>query len=94
MVFKVICKTYLISIPKLPDYAFSNDWWVVPEGTCLPPEFTISKDSTNGKFRGHYIIRALTDIHIEVWKTTLKEWAEKNAINIKDYKSEQEQQNV
>lgn len=74
-----------LSMFDSPNYSFGPDWWVVPIGTKLPPGFTISKDLTDGKFRGHYTIRSLSNIHIDKWKAALKEWAEEHAVHIKDY---------
>lgn len=76
-----------LSLFNSPNFAFGQDWWVVPKGTPLPPGFTISKDLTDGKFRGHYTIRSLSDIHVDIWKRTLKMWAEEHAVNLKDYKA-------
>jgi hypothetical protein len=75
-----------LSLFNTPNYGFGSDWWVIPAGTQLPPEFTLSKDLTDGKFRGHYTIRALLDMQPAVWKKTLADWADKHAVHIKEYK--------
>ena len=41
---------------------YGPDWWVIPVGTQLPKEFTVTKDKTN---------RALEDTHESVWKQKL-----------------------
>lgn len=69
-----------------PNYEFGADWWVVPAGTILPPEFTLSKDLTDGKFRGHYTIRALVDMQETAWKRKLSDWADKYAVHVNQYK--------
>jgi len=78
-----------LSLFNAPDFSFGPDWWVVPAGTRLPDGFTISKDLTNGRFRGHYTIRALVDIHESVWKRKLAAWADEHAIHIKEYRKAQ-----
>ncbi len=75
-----------LSLFNNPNYGFGQDWWVIPLGTKLPPEFTLSKDLTDGKFRGHYTIRALFDMHESTWKRKLSDWADRHAIHIKQYK--------
>ena len=87
---KIDCKTGGLSLFNAPNYSFGNDWWVVKEGTQLPLGYTISKDATNGKFKGHYTIRSMKDIHIEEWKRVLGEWASKNAIHISNISNKQE----
>lgn len=77
-----------LSLFNQPNFAFGSDWWVLAKGTKLPAGFTISKDHTNDKFKGHYTIRSLHNIHIEQWKRVLKEWAEENAVHLKQYKKE------
>ena len=72
-----------------PDFSFGPDWWVIPAGTKLPEGFTVSKDLTDGKFRGHYTIRSLTDIHESVWKQKLAAWADKYATHINEYRKAQ-----
>ena len=42
----------------------------------------------NGKFKRHYSIRSSHNIHIDQWKRVLREWAEENAIHLKEYKKE------
>lgn len=74
-----------LSLFNKPNYSFGNDWWVIPNGTKLPPEFTLSKDLTDGKFRGHYTIRALVDMPLDVWKEKLVKWADDNAVHIKQF---------
>ncbi len=75
-----------LSLFSIPNYSFGPDWWVVPAGTILPPEFTLTKDLTDGKFRGHYTIRARQDMPLIVWKQKLVEWADKYAIHIDKYR--------
>lgn len=75
-----------LSLFDTPDFTFGQDWWVIPAGTELPEGFTLTKDHTNGKFKGHYTIRSLADIHESTWKQTLAEWADKYAIHINEYK--------
>ena len=74
-----------LSLFDMPNYRFGPDWWVIPAGTILPPEFTLTKDLSDGKFRGHYTIRARTDMHIDVWKRKLIEWADNHAVHINEY---------
>jgi len=74
-----------LSMFNSPNYGFGNDWWVIPAGTQLPLEFTLSKDLTGGKFKGHYTIRALSDMHETTWKRKLAEWADKHAVHINAY---------
>ena len=38
-----------LSLFNTPNYRFGPDWWVVPAGTKLPPEFTLSKDLNEWK---------------------------------------------
>ncbi len=76
-----------LSLFNAPNYSFGSDWWVIPGDTALPPDFTISKDLTNGKFKGHYTIRSMLDIHKDIWKKTLREWAEEHAIHISEYQN-------
>jgi len=75
-----------LSLFIAPNYSFGVDWWVIPSGTRLPSEFTLTKDLTNGKFKGHYTIRALADMHERAWKRKLIEWADKYAIHINEYR--------
>ena len=75
-----------LSLFKTPNYSFGPDWWVVPAGIVLPPQFTLTKDLTNGKFIGHYTIRAMEDMSEDTWKRILVEWADKHAIHINEYK--------
>lgn len=84
---KIDCKSGGLSVFNTPNYSFGSDWWVLPKGTPLPVGFTISKDLTGGKFKGHYTIRSMSDIHVDVWKRKLKEWAENNAIHINEYRA-------
>lgn len=74
-----------LSLFNKPNFENGTNWWVVPAGIELPPGFTVTKDLTNGIFKGHYSIRALSDIHIDDWKKILKEWAEEHAIHISEY---------
>jgi hypothetical protein len=75
-----------LSLFNKPDLRSGNDWWVIPKGTALPPGFTVSKDLTGNTFRGHYSIRSLQDIDVELWKITLGTWAEKFAVHVNAYK--------
>jgi len=75
-----------LSLFNTPNYGFGPDWWVIPAGTKLPSEFTLSKDLTGGKFKGHYTIRALIDMPIPVWKKKLSEWANEHVVHVKQYK--------
>ena len=71
-----------LSLFDKPDLRAGRDWWVIPKGTILPSGYTLSKDLTGNVFRGHYSIRALRDVDVELWKLTLGRWAEQNAIHI------------
>ena len=82
---KIKSKSGGLSLFNKPNYSFGQNWWVVPKDTPLPPGFTITKDCTNGKFKGHYSIRSMNDIHVSQWKKVLKEWAAEHAVHIKDY---------
>lgn len=84
---KIDSKSGGLSLFNTPNFSFGQDWWVLPKDTPVPPGFTVSKDLTDGKFKGHYTIRSLEDIHVEIWKKTLKQWAEKYAINIKEHQA-------
>lgn len=75
-----------LSLFNVPNYAFGSHWWIVPAGTQLPYGFTLSKDLTSGKFKGHYTIRAMADMPLSVWKKTLLEWANENVIHIDESK--------
>jgi len=75
-----------LSLFNTPNFGFGPDWWVIPAGTKLPPEFTLSKDLTDGKFRGHYTIRALVDMPVTTWKQKLTEWADRYAVHINQHK--------
>lgn len=75
-----------LSLFNAPNFSFGDDWWVVPAGTLLPPGFTLSKDTTNGRFYGHYTIRALADMHETRWKHAMLEWADRYAIHISEYR--------
>ena len=75
-----------LSLFDMPNYNFGADWWVIPAGTILPPEFKLTKDGTNGKFKGHYTIRAKADMNINIWRQKLLEWANKYAIHINEYR--------
>ncbi|GLQ32854.1 hypothetical protein [Litoribrevibacter albus] len=79
-----------LSLFNAPNFSFGSDWWVLPKDTPLPHGFTISKDLTNGKFKGHYTIRSLTDIHVDTWKKKLKAWAEEYAVNLNEYRRARE----
>jgi hypothetical protein len=79
------CKSGGLSLFDEPNFNFGPDWWVIPKGTCLPPGFTISKDLTGGKLKGHYTIRSLSNIHVDTWKKILKEWAEENAVHLSQH---------
>jgi hypothetical protein len=74
-----------LSLFNAPDLSFSADWWVVPAGTELPPEFILTKDLTDGRFRGHYTIRARSDIAVDEWKRKLLEWADLHVIHLNKY---------
>jgi len=74
-----------LSLFNRPNFEHGTNWWVIPAGIDLPPGFTVTKDLTDGKFKGHYSIRALSDIDINDWKKILKEWAEENAVHISEY---------
>lgn len=76
-----------LSLFNKPKFENSSDWWVIPAGTVLPAGFTVTKDLTNGIFKGHYSIRSLKSLHIDEWKKTLKDWAEENAIHINQYRN-------
>lgn len=76
-----------LSLFNKPKFENSKDWWVIPAGTDLPPGFTVSKDLTDGVFKGHYSIRSLRNIHLDEWKKILKKWAEENAIHISKYRN-------
>lgn len=80
-------KTGGLSLFDKPRYENSLDWWVIPAGTNVPPGFTVSKDLTDGVFKGHYSIRSLSSIHIDEWKRILKKWAEENAVHINEYRN-------
>jgi hypothetical protein len=71
-----------LSLFDKPNLDYSDDWWLVPAGTKLPPGFTLSKDTTGNKFRGHFSIRALHDMPIDLWKKTLADWANNHASHI------------
>ncbi len=75
-----------LSLFNAPNFGFGLDWWVIPGGTKLPPGFTLSKDLTDGKFRGHYTIRALRDMSVKEWKKELAEWADKHATHLNQNK--------
>lgn len=75
-----------LSLFDAPNYSFGYDWWVIPAGTMLPPGFTLTKDLSDGKFRGHYSIRAMEDMYVEIWKQKLLECAKKFVVNIKEYR--------
>ena len=70
-----------------PKFENGGDWWVIPTGTDLPHGFTVTKDLTDGVFKGHYSIRSLESIHIDDWKRILKKWAEENAIHLNQYRN-------
>lgn len=82
---KIDAKSGGLSLFHAPDFEFGSDWWVIPADTPLPFGFTVSKDLTNGVFKGHFSVRAVSDMHVDVWKTTLREWAEKHAVHISNY---------
>jgi hypothetical protein len=71
-----------LSLFAVPDFSLGPDWWIVPAGTELPKEFVLTKDLTNGRFRGHYTIRAQFDIDQELWRRKLLDWADTYAIHI------------
>lgn len=83
-----------LSLFSRPNFEFSKDWWVIPKGTKLPRGFTLSKDLTGDKLKGHFSVRSMIDIHVDVWRRTLLEWAEENAVHIKDYASRKGVKNV
>jgi len=71
-----------LSLFDSPNFSFGCNWWVIPVGTPLPSEFTLTKDLTGGKFKGHYSIRAISDMQVDRWKRLLIEWADKYAVHI------------
>lgn len=71
-----------LSLFNRPDLSGGSDWWVIPKGTNLPHGFVLSKDLTNGEFRGHYSIRATEDMDLDRWKSILGEWANQYAIHL------------
>ena len=71
-----------LSLFATPNLTFSLNWWVVPAGTELPRDFTLTKDLTGGLFRGHYSIRAQFNMHEDIWRKTLLEWADRHATHI------------
>jgi len=76
-----------MSLFNSPNMAFSPNWWVIPRATALPPGFTVSKDLTDGVFKGHYTIRSLRPIKLDLWKKILLEWAEENAVHINEFRN-------
>ena len=70
---KIEAKSGGLSLFNAPNFEFGPDWWVIPGDTPLPPSFTVSKDLTNGVFKGHFSIRAIHDMHVDVWKKALRE---------------------
>ena len=77
-----------LSLFDKADFRSGEDWWVIPKGTPLPPGFTVTKDLTGNVFKGHYSIRALSDIELKKWKKELGEWAEKNTVHVNKFNSE------
>lgn len=76
-----------LSLFDQPALNATDDWWVIEAGTQMPLGFHLSMDQNkDGKYDGHFTVRALQDMHIEVWKKTLKEWAEQHAIRLDDYR--------
>ena len=47
----------------------------------------VTKDLTDGVFRGHYSVRSLKNIKLEDWKKILKKWAEDNAVHLSEYRN-------
>jgi hypothetical protein len=72
-----------LSLFNATNNSFSSNWWMIPASTPLPDGFTLTKDFTNGKFKGHYTIRAIADMSVSDWKTKLREWADKHAVYVK-----------
>ena len=87
-------KTGGLSLFDAPGRRAGEDWWVVQRGVALPHGFTISKDLTDGVFRGHYTVHALKEIDVDTWKKTLGEWAEEHAIHIDEYRRRRAQGHV
>lgn len=83
-----------LSLFDKPDFLSGADWWMIPAGTLLPPGYTLSRDLTGKTFKGHYSIRALTDIDIEKWKSDLGRWAEEKAIHVNRFTAMRESDNV
>ncbi|MGH1470365.1 MAG: hypothetical protein ACRBCS_04185 [Cellvibrionaceae bacterium] len=79
-----------LSLFNQPKFNNGNDWWVIPMGTNVPQGFTVTKDLTDGVFRGHYSLRSLRSIHIDEWKKILRDWAEEHAIHIEEYRNKGE----
>jgi hypothetical protein len=75
------CNSGGLSLFEQP-HAQRSDWWVIEAGTELPPDFEASQDFTNGKLEGHWTIRAKKNMHIDIWKKTLKEWAKRHATRL------------
>lgn len=87
-------KTGGLSLFDSPGRRAGEDWWVIPKGTFLPHGFTISKDLTDGVFRGHFTIQSLKEIDVDVWKKTLGEWAEEHAVHIDQFRWKKADKNV
>jgi hypothetical protein len=71
-----------LSLFATPNLTFSPDWWVVPVGTKVPDGFILTKDLTDGVFLGHYTVRSLYDIHEDIWRSKLLEWANNHVTHI------------
>ena len=76
------------------DYRAGEDWWLIPKGTDLPPGYTVTKDLTGSTFKGHYSIRAISDVDLNKWKSDLGRWAEKNAVHMNSLTRKMEGKNV
>lgn len=83
-----------LSLFDAPGRRAGEDWWVIPMGTFLPHGFTISKDLTDGVFRGHFTIHSLKEIQLDLWKKILGEWAEEHAIHIEEYRRARSKRDV
>jgi len=55
-----------------PNAKFGVWWYRIPKGTPLPDGLHLSKDHTDGDFRGHYTIRPFTNMTLDAFKAKLK----------------------